>query len=82
MEIKKASQIQIGGSHYKELKMSPLKYILANKLSYCLGNVVKYISRNKGSDADKINDLLKAKHYIDLELEERYKVDENGKPLI
>ena len=42
----------------------------------------RYISRNKGSDADKINDLLKAKHYIDLELEERYKVDENGKPLI
>ena len=79
---KKAGEIQIGGSHYKELAMSPLKYILANNLSYCLGNVVKYVSRNKGSEEDKVKDLLKAKHYIDLELENNYKRDPNGKKLI
>ena len=79
---KKASEIQIGGSHYKELAMSPLKYILANNLSYCLGNVVKYVSRNKGSEEDKVKDLLKAKHYIDLELENNYKRDPHGKKLI
>ena len=78
----KATEIQIGGSHYKELAMSPLKYILANNLSYCLGNVIKYVSRKKGSKEDQIKDLLKAKHYIDLELENEYKVDVNGNPLI
>ena len=44
---KKASDIQIGGEHYKKLKHSPLDFILANNLSYCLGQVVKYICRDK-----------------------------------
>lgn len=76
---KKASEIQIGGEHYKKLKHSPLDFILANNLSYCLGQVVKYICRDK---ENKVQDLLKAKHYIDLELEKVHKVDENGKKLI
>lgn len=76
---KKASEIQIGGDHYKKLKISPLDFILANNLSYCLGQVVKYISRDKDN---RIEDLLKAKHYIDLELEKVHKVDKKGKKLI
>jgi len=76
---KKASEIQIGGDHYKKLKISPLDFILANNLSYCLGQVVKYICRDKDN---KIEDLLKAKHYIDLELEKVHKVDKKGKKLV
>jgi hypothetical protein len=79
---KLASQKQVGGQHYKDLKESPLRFILANGISYCLGNSIKYISRSKGDRADRIKDLLKAKHYIDLELEIIYKVDSDGKPLI
>lgn len=79
MSEKKASEIQIGGNHYRKLKHSPLDFILENNLSYCLGQVVKYISRDK---ENKIEDLLKAKHYIDLELEKVHKVDENGKKLV
>jgi hypothetical protein len=30
---------------------------------------------------DPVEDLLKAKHYIDLELEKVYSCDPNGKPL-
>tara|TARA_R100000995_G_scaffold82959_2_gene57812 strand:+ start:1307 stop:1594 length:288 start_codon:yes stop_codon:yes gene_type:complete len=63
---KLATQKQVNGSHYKNKGIQPLEYILSNKLSYCLGNVVKYVTRNK---EDKVQDLLKAKHYIDLELE-------------
>ena len=79
MSEKKASEIQIGGNHYKKLKNSPLDFIIANNLSYCLGQVVKYICRDK---ENKIEDLLKAKHYIDLELEKIHKVDEKGNKLI
>jgi len=78
-KLKKASDIQIGGNHYQKLKQSPLDFILENNLSYCLGQVVKYICRDK---EDKVQDLLKAKHYIDLELEKVHKVDKNGKKLI
>ncbi len=77
-----ASDIQVGGGHYKTLGIQPIKFILANNLSYCLGNVVKYICRKKGTEQDKVQDLLKAKHYIDLELETKYQCDSEGNKLI
>ena len=51
------------------------QYIYANDLSWNLGNCVKYITRNK---EDKVEDLLKAKHYIDLELEMVYGCNPEG----
>ena len=59
-----SKDIQIGGSHYKDLKIQPIDYILGNQLGFVEGNVVKYVSRwqSKGG----IDDLRKAKHYIDL----------------
>lgn len=60
--------MQVGGNHYKNMAIQPVDYILANKLGYCEANVVKYISRwkNKGG----IDDLRKAKHYIDMLIED------------
>jgi len=60
----KALDIQVAGDHYKKLKIQPIEYIHANNLSYCEGNIIKYVSRwrNKAGIAD----LEKAKHYIDL----------------
>ena len=62
-----ASKVQIGGSHYKEMKIQPLEFILANSLGFCEGNAIKYLCRwrTKGG----LEDLKKAKHYIDLLLE-------------
>ena len=57
---------QVAGNHYKKLGIEPIEYILANKLSYCCGNAVKYISRDKGS---RIDDLNKAIHYLEMEIE-------------
>ena len=63
---------QVGGDHYSKLAIQPVEYINANKLNYLQGNVVKYISRynHKGKP---LEDLQKAKHYIDMliELEEK-----------
>jgi len=54
---------QIGGDHYKSKAIQPIEYILANKLDFCSGNVVKYITRYK--DKNGLEDLQKAKQYID-----------------
>jgi len=62
-----AKEEQIGGNHYKDMKIQPIEYILGNNLNYCEANVVKYISRWKSKGG--IEDLRKAKHYIDLLIE-------------
>ena len=48
--------------------IQPIDFIVKNGLSYLEGNVVKYVSRwrKKGG----IEDLRKAKHYIELLIEE------------
>ncbi len=49
--------------HY-DLPIQPVDFILANRLGFCEGNVVKYISRWQSKNGRA--DLLKAKHYIDI----------------
>lgn len=58
---------QVGGNHYKGMKIQPVEYIHANGIGYFEGSVIKYVSRwrQKGGVAD----LEKAKHFIDLLLE-------------
>ena len=58
---------QVGGSHYKDKDIQPIEYIHANKMGFCEGNVVKYITRWK--EKNGVADLEKAKHYIELLIE-------------
>ena len=58
---------QVGGDHYSKLAIQPVTYINANRLSYLQGNVIKYVTRYK--DKNGVEDLQKAKHYIDLLIE-------------
>jgi hypothetical protein len=67
----KALQEQVGGVHYKECKIQPTEYIMANKLNFCEGNVIKYVTRHRVK-GEGLNDLLKARHYIDLCIELEY----------
>jgi len=60
-------QTQVGGTHYKDKKIQPIEYILANDLNYIEGNVVKYITRYK--DKNGVEDLVKIKQYIDILIE-------------
>ncbi len=57
---------QVGGNHYKSMKIQPIELISELKLNYFQGNIVKYISRDKDN---KIEDLKKAKHYCELAIE-------------
>ena len=53
--------------HYAKNKIQPIDYIVSNNLTYCEGNVVKYITRWRGKGG--IEDLKKAKQYIDFIIE-------------
>lgn len=58
-----SSQIKEEDTHYHKCKIEPIEYILANKLGFCEGNVVKYITRYK--DKGGVDDLRKIKVYVD-----------------
>lgn len=62
-----ALHIQHGGSHYKDLRIQPVEYNHANNLGYCEGSVVKYVSRWRSKGG--IDDLKKARHFLDLLIE-------------
>ena len=64
---KPALAIQIGGAHYKAMAIQPVEYILENGIGYCEGNVIKYVSRWR--DKGGLEDLRKARHYLDLLIE-------------
>lgn len=61
---------EVGGTHYKNMSIQPVEFILKNNLGFCEGCIIKYICRYK--DKNGIEDLEKAKHYIEM-LIEQYK---------
>ena len=61
---------QVGGNHYKDMKIQPSECINKNELQFAEGNAIKYICRH-GSKGQK-QDLEKAKHYIDMIIERDY----------
>lgn len=69
---------QVGGSHYKRFEIQPVEYIYRNRFDFLTGNVIKYISRWRFKNG--IEDLEKAKHYIDMliELEKKKKVQKTA----
>ena len=54
-------------SHYKDGGIETIDFIEAKDLNYRLGNVVKYVSR-AGKKDDVIQDLEKARWYLDREI--------------
>jgi hypothetical protein len=55
---------QVGGSHYKKYKIQPVEFIIKNNIGFVEGNIIKYVLRFK--EKGGVQDLLKAKHYIEL----------------
>lgn len=58
---------QIGGNHYKTFEIQPIEFIHKNNLSFIQGNIIKYVCRYR--DKNGIEDLKKARHYIDMLIE-------------
>ena len=59
---------QIGGEHYKNGKIDPIQLIVAHKLDFIDGNIVKYAVRKKHYESDRER-YEKIKHYCELALE-------------
>ena len=74
-EAAKASCMQIGGNHYRDLAIQPVEFIYANRLDFLQGNAIKYIVRFRHKNGKE--DLLKARHYIDLLIELEYQDTNN-----
>jgi hypothetical protein len=56
--------IQIGGTHYKDMPIQPIEFITRNKLGFIEGCVIKRICRYRSKNGKE--DLLKARHEIDV----------------
>ena len=52
---------QIGGKHYRSMKIQPAEFINENKLFFAEGNAIKYICRAGLKDGNsRSNDIRKA----------------------
>ena len=62
---------QVGGSHYKNMKIQPIEFCHVNNIPYLEATAIKYLCRWR--DKDGLQDLHKAKHFIEvlIALEER-----------
>ena len=61
---------QIGGSHYKKMKIQPSKFVIENELLFPEGNVIKYVCRHRFKNGKE--DLEKAVHFIEMIIERDY----------
>lgn len=69
-------QKQVGGDHYKKLKIQPLEYCLANEMGIMEHGVVKYVTRHQ--DKGGAEDIRKGIDYMIKILKIKYGEDYNG----
>ena len=62
--LPRALDTQVGGGHYKDMKIQPVEFIHANQLGFLEGCIIKRICRWRAKDG--IRDLEKIKHEVDL----------------
>lgn len=62
-----AFESQVAGSHYRDMKIQPAEFLHVNNIPYIEGCVIKYLCRWRNKNG--LQDLEKAKHYIELLIE-------------
>lgn len=60
---------QVGGNHYKDCRIQPIEYIVANQLNFLEGSVVKRVTRHDHETGKGRQDIEKAIHELQLLLE-------------
>lgn len=61
---------QVGGDHYRNKAIEPIRYIMENNLGYCEGNVIKYVTRHR--EKGQAEDIRKAIQYCKFILKHQY----------
>ncbi len=65
---------QVGNNHCRDMKIQPVEFIHTNIITYLEGHIIKYVCRHRTKNG--IDDLLKAKNYIELLIELEYQKEE------
>lgn len=68
--MKDSLNIQHGGNHYKDLEIEPAEYNQRNRIPYCEGSAIKYLTRHQAKGGAE--DLKKAMHFCQMALEYEY----------
>ena len=63
-------EYQVGGDHYKNFKIQPIEFILANEIPWLEANALKYLCRHK--QKGERQDLEKVIHYVQMAIEHYY----------
>lgn len=58
---------QVGGDHYRDMKIQPIEFFLANDIPFTEGAIIKYLCRWKKKGG--VQDLEKARHLLDILIE-------------
>ena len=58
---------QVGGDHYKDMKIQVVEFCYANNIPFIEGAIIKYVCRWKKKNG--VADLEKAKHFLDILIE-------------
>lgn len=61
---------QVGGGHYKDMKIQPFEFSMANNFNAGQHSIVKYVSRYQKKN--KFEDLKKAHHFLELLMSHEY----------
>ena len=72
VEALPARERQVAGDHYRQFKIQPWDVIDEYDLDFYRGNVLKYLLRADRKGA-KLEDLKKARHYLDRVIEQEEK---------
>lgn len=68
---KKVDDNKITPDYYGN-EIDVIKFVITNNLDFMQGNIIKYIVRYKNKNG--LEDLLKAKQYLDRLIEEEFKI--------
>jgi len=71
MKKESAYKKQVGGSHYKDMKIQPSQFINDNRLPFAEGSAIKYICRHAAKGKEQ--DIDKAIHYLEMIKDRDYK---------
>jgi hypothetical protein len=71
-----ATKKQVGGGHYKDMKIQPVEFIQANGIPFIEGCVIKYVCRHKSKNGKQ--DIEKAIHFLELLLGLEYSENTEG----
>ena len=68
MSESKVNATQVGGDHYRKMKIQPWDFIIGNGIPWAEGTVIQYVSRWRSKGG--VDDLRKARHVLDKLIEQ------------